>query len=183
MLLPKCKHMLHSHCSRTRPPKLGRLKWFAVPVPDSLTGVTRRHRPSNLRGGPDVPYVSSVFQTRPLSHRVGHPPRHYRTAAQRTMWAGFAARGRTSLNCRKLNWTAPVQFTAVQPSPWLYRESTAPLGTKAETTQVRRALPNTKPNKKATKEIKQIQRELNGRGEGGTLKSYPASDESLVTKT
>ena len=75
--------------------------------------------------------------------------------------------GRTSLNCRKLNWTAPVKLTAVQPSPWLYRESTAPLGTKAETTQVRRALPNTKPNKKATKEIKQIQRELMGGARGG----------------
>ena len=151
MLLPKCKHKLHSHCSWTRPSKLWRLKWFAAPVPDSLTGVTRRHRPSNLRRGPDALYVSSVFQTRPLSHRVGHPPRHYRTSAQRTMWAGFAARERTCLNCRKLNWTAPVKLTAVQPSPWLYRESTVPLGTKAETTQVRRTLPNTKPKKKPQK--------------------------------
>ena len=41
------------------------------------------------------------------------------------MWAGFAALGRSRLSCRKHNWTAPVELTAVQPSPWLYRESSA----------------------------------------------------------
>ena len=51
------------------------------------------------------------------------------------MLAGFAALGRSRLNCRKHNWTAPVELTAVQPSPWLYRESTAPPGKNAETTQ------------------------------------------------
>ena len=88
------------------------------------------------------------------------------------MWAGFAARGRTRLNCRKLNWTAPVKLTAVQPSPWLYRESTAPLGTKAETTQRRRALPNTKPKKKPHEKNEPIQRELKRR-EGGASGKLP----------
>ena len=64
--------------------------------------------------------------------------------------------------------------------PGIYRPSREQ---KAETTQVRRALPNTKAEEEATKENKLIQRELNGRGEGGAVKSYPASDESLVTKT
>ena len=43
--------------------------------------------------------------------------------------------------------------------------------------------PQYKAEEEATKENKLIQRELNGRGEGGAVKSYPASDESLVTKT
>ena len=59
------------------------------------------------------------------------------------MWAGFAALGRSRLNCRKHNWTAPVELTAVQPSPWLYRESTAPLEQTQETKEERRAHPNT----------------------------------------
>ena len=70
------------------------------------------------------------------------------------MWAGFAARGRTRLNCRKLNWTAPVKLTAVQPSPWLYRESTAPLGTKAETKQREKGPPQYEAEEKATRENK-----------------------------
>ena len=37
------------------------------------------------------------------------------------MCAGFAARRRSSLNCRELHWTAPGKLAAVQPSPWLYR--------------------------------------------------------------
>ena len=70
-------------------------------------------------------------------------PEQYRKSAQRTMWAGFAALGRSRLNCRKHNWTAPVELTAVQPSPWLYRESTAPLENTQEQNRERRALPNT----------------------------------------
>ena len=66
------------------------------------------------------------------------------------MWAGFAARGRAGLNCRKLNWTAPVKLTAVQPSPWLYRESTAPLGTKAETKQREKGPPQYEAEEEAT---------------------------------
>ena len=65
------------------------------------------------------------------------------------MWAGFAALGRSRLNCRKHNWTAPVELTAVQPSPWLYRESTAPLGKNAETKQSEKGPPQT-ANEKAT---------------------------------
>ena len=57
------------------------------------------------------------------------------------MWAGFAALGRSRLNCRKHNWTAPVELTAVQPSPWLYRE---PLSEKTQKqNRARRTLPNT----------------------------------------
>ena len=57
------------------------------------------------------------------------------------MLAGFAALGRSRLNCRKHNWTAPVELTAVQPGPWLYQESTAPPGENAETTQSERGPP------------------------------------------
>ena len=67
----------------------------------------------------DAPEGSSAFQTRLLSHRVGHPPNHHITSAQRTILADFAAHGRTRLNCRELHWTAPIKLTAVQPSLWL----------------------------------------------------------------
>ena len=43
--------------------------------------------------------------------------------------------------------------------------------------------PQYEAEEEATRENKQIQRELKRRGEGGAVKSYPASDESLVTKT
>ena len=112
------------------------MRWFGAPAPDTQTGVTRRHRPSKFCGrGPDAQKGNCIFQAKPLSHRVGHKPEQYRKTAQRTMWAGFAALGRSRLNCRKHNWTAPVELTAVQPSPWLYRESTAPLESTQETKQ------------------------------------------------
>ena len=64
------------------------------------------------------------IQTKPLSHRVGHMPEQYRRSAHEPCGQALL---RSRLNCRKHNWTAPVELTAVQPSPWLYRESTAPL--------------------------------------------------------
>jgi len=85
------------------------------------------------------------------------------------MWAGFAARGRSRLNCRKLNWTAPVKLTAVQPSPWLYRESIAPLGTKPETKEREKGPPQYEAEEEATKEnnphTKRIQWGKKGGGE------------------
>ena len=42
------------------------------------------------------------------------------------MCADFAARGRSSLNCRELHWTAPGKLAAVQSSPWLLQVPTAP---------------------------------------------------------
>ena len=78
------------------------------------------------------------------------------------MWAGFAALGRSRLNCRKHNWTAPVELTAVQPSPWLYRESTAPLKNTQEQNRERRALPNT-AKEEATRQIK-LKHKTNSKG-------------------
>ena len=102
----------------------------------SHTGVTRRHRPSKSCREDQKHRMLAVFSRRGHSLPPSGPlPGQYRTSAQRTMWAGFAALGRSRLNCRKHNWTAPVELTAVQPSPWLYRESTAPLGKNAETKQ------------------------------------------------
>ena len=89
------------------------------------------------------------------------------------MWAGFAALGRSRLNCRKHNWTAPVELTAVQPSPWLYRESTAPQENTQETQhRERRAHPNT-AKEEATRQIqhkqtnKRIQQGINSTKKGG----------------
>ena len=98
------------------------------------------------------------------------------------MWAGFAARGRTRLNSRKLNWTAPVKLTAVQPSPWLYRESTAPLGTKGRN-KIKGEGPFPIRSRKKSPKRKQNKFKNNAiRGEGGAVKGYPISDESLVQK-
>ena len=83
------------------------------------------------------------------------------------MWAGFAALGRSRLNCRKHNWTAPVELTAVQPSPWLYRESTAPQENTQETKhRERRAHPNT-AKEEATRQIqhKQTNKQTNSKGD------------------
>ena len=63
--------------------------------------------------------------------------------------------------------------------PGIYR----PSRNKGRNNTKEKGPPQYKAEEEATTENKQIQRDLNGRGEGGTVKSYPASDESLVTKT
>ena len=80
--------------------------------------------------GPNCP---GCFQSHVLATVQDGTPNFHR--------AGFAALGRSRLNSRKHNWTAPVVLTAVQPSPWLYRESTAPLGKNAETEQSEKGPP------------------------------------------
>ena len=137
----------------------------------SQTGVTRRHRPSKSCGEDQMHRMLAVYSRRGHSLPPSGPlPGHYRISAQRTMWAGFAALGRSRLNSRKHNWTAPVELTAVQPSPWLYRESTAPLGKNAETKQSekgpsqysQRKSHKTQPNKK-NKRIQRGNKERGGR--------------------
>ena len=73
------------------------------------------------------------------------------TSHQRTdpCWQAVAARGRSRLNSRKHHWTAPVELTAVQHGPWLYRGSTAPPGENAETKQSEKGPPQT-ANEEAT---------------------------------
>ena len=98
------------------------------------------------------------------------------------MWAGFAALGRSRLNCRKHNWTAPVELTAVQPSPWLNRESTAPLGKNAETQQREKGPSQYSQRRSHMTKTNLTQIEFKGETKrGGTVKNYPTSDESLVT--
>ena len=51
-------------------------------------------------------------------HKVPSPQcRWIRT--ERTICAGFAARGRSGQQGRELHWSAPVKLAAVQSSPWL----------------------------------------------------------------
>ena len=151
----------------------------------SHTGVTRRHRPSKSCREDQMHRMLAVFSRRGHSLPPSGPlPGQYRTSAQRTMWAGFAALGRSRLNSRKHNWTAPVELTAVQPSPWLYRESTAPLGkNRRKQNRARRAPPHTakeRATRLTTPNTKRIQK--GEQGEGGTVtKKRPTSDKSLVT--
>ena len=131
MILPLCMQKSHSHCCQTRSPKTMKVEVVHCVSTRSQTGVTRRHRPSKSCGEDQMHRMLAVYSRRGHSLPPSGPlPGHYRISAQRTMWAGFAALGRSRLNSRKHNWTAPVELTAVQPSPWLYRESTAPLGKK-----------------------------------------------------
>ena len=58
-------------------------------------------------------------------HEVQYPQcRWIRT--ERTMCAGFAARGRSGQQGRELHWSAPVKLAAVQSSPWLRAGPTSP---------------------------------------------------------
>ena len=83
------------------------------------------------------------------------------------MWAGFAALGRSRLNCRKHNWTAPVELTAVQPSPWLNRESTAPKENTQETNNRERGAHPNIAKEEATRQIehKQTNKQTNSKGD------------------
>ena len=141
----------------------------------SQTGVTRRHRPSKSCGEDQMHRMLAVYSRRGHSLPPSGPlPGHYRISAQRTMWAGFAALGRSRLNCRKHNWTAPVELTAVQPSPWLYRESTAPLGKNAETKQSEKGPSQYSQRKSHKTQTNQTQTNSKGKqGEGGTVKKLP----------
>ena len=113
MILPLCMQKSHSHCCQTCSPKLRRMKWFAAPAPDTQTGVTRRHRPSKFCGEDQMHGKSAVYS------RPGHSPTEWAICQSNTenphnepCGAGFAALGRSRLNCRKHNWTAPVELTA-----------------------------------------------------------------------
>ena len=129
----------------------------------SQTGVTRRHRPSKSCGEDQMHRMLAVYSRRGHSLPPSGPlPGHYRTSAQRTMWAGFPALGRSRLNSRKHNWTAPVELTAVQPSPWLYRESTAPLGKNAETKQSEKGPSQYSPRKSHKTQPNQTTNEFKG---------------------
>ena len=69
-------------------------------------------------GAPRRQAVSSTPRaTHPPSGPTAESPHRIRTV--RTMFADFAARGRSGLKSRELTWTAPVKLAAVQSSPWL----------------------------------------------------------------
>ena len=93
------------------------------------------------------------------------------------MLAGFAARGRSRLNCRKHTWTAPVELTAVQSGPWLYRESTAPPRENAETKQSERGPPQDSQRRGDIIQTKQTKNEFKGgkRREGDGDKISPTT--------
>ena len=128
---------------------------------------------------PEITKSSHQGMTFTLTLNVGPLPGHYRISAQRTMWAGFAALGRSRLNSRKHNWTAPVELTAVQPSPWLYRESTAPLGKNAETKQSEKDPSQHSQRKSHKTQPNQKQTNSKGKqGEGGTVTKTPHLNHS-----
>ena len=134
----------------------------------SHTGVTRRHRPSKSCREDQMHRMLAVFSRRGHSLPPSGPlPGQYRTSAQRTMWTSFAALGRSRLNSRKHNWTAPVELTAVQPSPWLYRESTASLGKNAETRTEREGPPPIQPKKELQDSPHQTTNEFKGEARRG----------------
>ena len=169
MILPLCMQKSHSHCCQTRSPKLWKLKWFTASAP----GLTQESLgvivPASPAGEDQMHRMLAVFSRRGHSLPPSGPlPGQYRTSAQRTMWTGFAALGRSRLNSRKHNWTAPVELTAVQPSPWLYRESTAPLGKNAETEQSEKGPPQYSQRKSyKTHHTKQQTNSKGKQGEGG----------------
>ena len=146
----------------------------------SHTEVTRRHRPSKSCGEDQMHRILAVFSRRGHSLPPSGPlPGQYRISAQRTMWAGFAALGRSRLNSRKHNWTAPVELTAVQPSPWLYQESTAPLGKNAETKQSEKGPSQYSQRKSHKTQPNQTTKEFTGetrRGGDGDKKAPPRTN-------
>ena len=58
-------------------------------------------------------------------HKVPNPQCRC-ISTERTMCAGFAARGRSGQQSRELHWSAPVKLAAVQSSPWLQSGSYFP---------------------------------------------------------
>ena len=80
------------------------------------------------------------------------------------MFADFAARGRSGLKSRELNWTAPVKLAAVQSSPWLHSGSYFPTQNPTEKNQQDR-----KTTDKQTKRPK-------ARGEGEATTRREKSD-------
>ena len=114
------------------------------------------------------------------------------------MFADFAARGRSGLNCRELNWTAPVKLAAVQSSPWLHQGSYRPItkqrpqnrrtkqkgerGSNPEREGVTRAAPD-----KQTKQIQRARAVDHRRQRSGRslqyLNTHSATNEEITTPT
>ena len=89
----------------------------------SCSNLTGRHRPSAICSNAvraKLPVKNRSSGSRSLSTYINVPyPQCRCISTERTMCAGFAARGRSGQQGRELHWSAPVKLTAVQSSPWL----------------------------------------------------------------
>ena len=96
----------------------------------------------HVEGAMEAAVSSNPQVTHPQSGPSAELPQHVRTV--RIMFADFAARGRSGLNSRELNWTAPVKLAPVQSSPWLQVGSYLP--------NPNRTAKKHRPNKPTTKQ-------------------------------
>ena len=65
----------HSHCCKTCALKRSKIRWFGAPAPDTQTGVTRRHRPSEFCGEDRMHRKASVYSRQshsPIEWAIGH---------------------------------------------------------------------------------------------------------------
>ena len=86
----------------------------------SCSNLTGRHRPSAIcsnavRAKLPVENRSNVIKSLSTHLEVLYPQCRC-ISTERTMCAGFAARGRSGLQGRELHWSAPVKLSAVQSS-------------------------------------------------------------------
>ena len=111
----------------------------------SCSNLTGRYHPSAICSNAvraKLPVKIRSSGSSSLSTHLKVPYPQYRCiSTERTMCAGFAARGRSGLQGRELHWSAPVKLTAVQSSPWLRCGSYFP--SQAPTNQHRKRGPPT----------------------------------------
>ena len=95
-------------------------------------------------------------------HKVPSPQCHW-IRTERTMCAGFAARGRSGRQGRELHWSAPLKFAAVQSSPWL---GVGPTSHKNTPTTHKTRGPPTKDQQTRPRQTEQ-QKQKGGQTQGG----------------
>ena len=100
-----------------------------------------------------------LYGTHPLSVPSAEIPLHIGT--ERTMFADFAARGRSGLKSRELHWSTPVKLAAVQSSPWLRSGSYFPNPNKQRKTNNKRANTHTN-NQRESRQTKETKNKKQG---------------------
>ena len=142
----------------------------------SCSNLTGRHRPSAICSNAiraKLAVKNRSSGSRSLSTHLNVPYPQYRCiSTERTMCAGFAARGRSGQQGRELHWSAPGKLTAVQSSPWLRCESYFP--SQVPTNQHRKRGPQTHHQK--TRNHQGQKRKSKSKTRGGRENAKDQSD-------
>ena len=122
--------------------------------------------------------AARLYGTHPLSKPSADIPLYIST--ERTMFADFAAHGRSRLKSRELHWSAPVKLAAVQPSPRLRSGSYFPTHTTKESQKTNEPTP---PPTKAREQADPRNKQQEARAEAAARQERHGSASKILSKS